>query len=173
MDAYRDPGKSINRPRLAAVSASYQHGFRVGPQTANHKMVLRSHNQLLPEEYRRLMMMRSPKEDMLGHPAILSDNFSKINVRQAVALQSGLNNAFIATHDLSQSDRRASLERGQANASAVAILNTLPHKGPRGAGTGGHGLRRSIPTAPSGTLGGSKMATMQLRRRPLSGVKDD
>lgn len=44
MDAYRDPGKNINKPRLGAVSSSYQHGFKVAPHTANHKMILRSHN---------------------------------------------------------------------------------------------------------------------------------
>lgn len=113
---------------------------------------------------------RSPKEDLLGHPAILSDSYSKINVKQAVEhlQQSRLNNARIGTHDLSNS--ATSLERVQADDGAGAVLHTLPNKGARGAGNPAHGLRRSIPTAPSSMLHGSKMATMQIRRRPLSGI---
>ena len=49
-------------------------------------------NQIMADDYRRLMMIKSPSES--HHQAkrytILSDNFSKINVKQAVALQSGL-----------------------------------------------------------------------------------
>lgn len=53
-------------------------------------------NQIVAEDYRRLMMIKSPSEynnyqyQNSKRYTILSDNFSKINVKQAVALQSGL-----------------------------------------------------------------------------------
>ena len=174
-DAYRDPAKTLNRPRLGGVSSSYQHGFKVAPATTDHRQhMLRSQNQLLPEEYRRLMMMKSPKEEprpVVGHPNILSDTFSKMNVRQAVALQSGLDSrvAFVGTHEISNSALE-SLERGQT-AAQPPVLNSRQGQGPSAATPAHQAVRRSIPTAPSSVLASSKMATMQLRKRPLSGVR--
>ena len=61
-------------------------------------------NQIMTDDYRRLMMIKSPSESQ--HHAkrytILSDNFSKINVKQQVALQSGLGQGGMLNRDLSK-----------------------------------------------------------------------
>ena len=51
-------------------------------------LLLRSQNQLVPDDFRRLMLVKSPRDRGMvqSKPPILSDNFSKINVKQAVAM---------------------------------------------------------------------------------------
>ena len=59
----------------------------------------------MTDDYRRLMMVKSPSDaqNQSKRYTILSDNFSKINVRQAVALQSGLGQGGMLNRDLSKS----------------------------------------------------------------------
>jgi hypothetical protein len=58
----------------------------------------------MTDDYRRLMMIKSPSENQnqAKRYTILSDNFSKINVKQAVALQSGLGQGGMLNRDLSK-----------------------------------------------------------------------
>lgn len=67
----------------------------------------------MADDYRRLMMIKSPSashQPTAGKRyTILSDNFSKINVKQAVALQSGLGQGGMLNRDLS---KHGSVSRG-------------------------------------------------------------
>ena len=58
----------------------------------------------MTDDYRRLMMVKSPSEQQqqAKRYTILSDNFSKISVKQVVALQSGLGQGGMLNRDLSK-----------------------------------------------------------------------
>lgn len=84
-------GAARTRRSNNQLAQSHQVGrtYQQNAHTTDHMLLLRSQNQLVPEDFRRLMLVKSPRDKgqaAPGKPPILSDNFSKINVKQAVAM---------------------------------------------------------------------------------------